>query len=64
MATFNFLRWQPPPLPPSLTAYLTPEKGTPGFFFHQNDRKECTLDYLDGFGRFLFGFGRKGKNLW
>ena len=38
-------------------AYLTP---TPDFF-HQNDRKGCTLEYLDGLGHFLFGFGESGK---
>ena len=39
-----------------------PEEGTPDFSFHQNDRKGCTLDYLDGLGHFLFGFGATGKN--
>ena len=46
------------PYAPSLTAYLTPR--TPDFF-RQNDRKGCTLDYLDGLSHFLFGFGATGK---
>ena len=29
----------------------------------QNDRKGCTLDYLDGLGHFLFGLGWQGKHL-
>ena len=64
MATFNFLRWQPPPYPQSLTVNLTSLKGVPRFFFHQNDRKGCTLDYhySDGLlGHFLFGFWAIGK---
>ena len=64
MATFNFLRWQPPPYPQSLTVNLTSLKGSPRFFFHQNDRKGCTLDYhySDGLlGHFLFGFWAIGK---
>ena len=36
-------------------------KGVPPFFFLQNDRKGCRLDYLDGFGHFLFGFGAAWK---
>ena len=28
----------------------------PRFFFHQNDCKWCTLDYLDSLGAFLLGF--------
>ena len=56
MATLNFLRWQiTPPHPPSLMAYLTPPS-PPHFFFHQNDHKGCTLDFLDGLGHFLFWF--------
>ena len=39
----------------------TPLKGVPPICFHQNDRKGCTLDYLDGLGHFLFGFGATGK---
>ena len=47
----------------SLTAYPTlPGGGTPNFFFRQNDRKGCSLDYLNGFSHFLFGFGAAGKN--
>ena len=52
------------PYPPFLTAYPTlPEGGIP-ICFRQNDRKGCSLDYLDGFGHFLFGFGfgAAGKN--
>ena len=46
-----------PPYPPSLTTCLTPpEKVTP-ICFHQNDRKWCSLDYLDGLGHFLFCSG-------
>ena len=33
-----------------------PLKGLPPIFFIKNDRKGCTLDYLDGLGNFLFGF--------
>ena len=33
-------------------------RGTP-IFFHLNDHKGCTLDYLDGLGHFLFGFWEK-----
>ena len=41
-------------------AYLTPpEGGTPIFF--QNDHRGCSLDDLDGFGNFFFGFGAAGK---
>ena len=44
------------PYPPFLTAYLTrPDGGHPDFF-HQNDRKGCNIDYLDGLGHTLFGF--------
>ena len=46
MATVSFLRWQPPPLPAIFDGYLTLPPGTPDFFKNQNDRKECTLDYL------------------
>ena len=64
MAIFNFLRWQTRPylhlwrltLPPPL-------KGVPLIFFHQNDRKGCTLNCLDGLGPFLFGLGATGKKL-
>ena len=35
----------------------TPLEGVPPIYFCQNNRKECSLDYLDGFGHFLFGFG-------
>ena len=60
MVTFNFLSWQPPPpYLSSLTAYLTSPLPP---IFHQNDHKGCTLDYLDGLGHFLFGFGATGKN--
>ena len=41
---------------------LTLSPRTPDFF-HQNDRKECTLHSLDGLGHFLFGFGATGKIL-
>ena len=40
--------------------FLTP---LPHFFFHQNECKECTLDYLDGLGYFLVVFGVTEKNL-
>ena len=30
---------------------------------HQNDRKECTLDYLDGLGHFFFRVGATGKKI-
>ena len=59
MAILTFLRWKPPPYPPSLMAYLTPPP-YPHFFFQQNNRKGYTLDYLDGLGHFLFGFGVTG----
>ena len=42
------------PHPPSLTAYRTPREGGSHFF--------C-IDYLDGLGHFLFGFGVAGKIL-
>ena len=45
------------PYPPSYTAYLTPHPR----FFHQNDRKGCSLDCLNGLGHFHFGFVRQGK---
>ena len=59
---FSQVATTPLPYPPSLTAYPTlPEAGTPNFY-RQNDRKGCSLDHLDGFGYFLFGFGAAGKN--
>ena len=61
----NFSKWRllifsggNHPYSPSFTAYLSPR--TPDFF-HQTDRKGCTLDYLDGLGHFLFGLRRQGK---
>ena len=68
--SINFSKWQlsiflggnQPLYLPSVMAYLTPLKGVPPFFFHQNEFKGCTLDYLDGLGHFLFGFGATGKN--
>ena len=30
--------------------------------FRQNDRRGCSLPYIDGFGYFLFGFGAAVKN--
>ena len=62
MATFDFLRWQPPPYPPSLTAYLNPPEGGTPNFVHKNDSKGCSLDYLDALGHFLFGFGATRKS--
>ena len=62
MATFNFLRWQPRPYSPSLTANHTPLEGVLPIRFHQNDRKGRTLDYLDGSGHLLFGLGATEKN--
>ena len=59
MVTFNFLWWQPPLL--SVIFEGIPYPPTPILFFYQNDRKGCTLHYLDGLGHFLFGFGATGK---
>ena len=39
----------------------TTEGGTPKFS-RQNDRRECSLDYPDGFGHFLFSFVAGGGN--
>ena len=48
----------PLPDPRTLTAYPTPVLGgTPGFFFHQNDRKGCKRDYLDAQGHSVLRFG-------
>ena len=46
-----------------LPYYPTIPEGIPPICFGQNDHKGCSLDYLDGFGHFLFGFGVVGKNL-
>ena len=46
-----------------MIAYPTPTEGGNPFFFCQNDRKGCSLDYLDGLSHFLFGFGAAGKIL-
>ena len=51
------------PYPSSLTATLSPEGGGTPVFFHEIDRKGCTLDYLDGLGHFLFGFCLIGNHL-
>ena len=64
MATFNFLMVATTPVPAIFDGL--PYLPTPDFFFffffvHQNDRKWCTLDYLDGLRHFLFGFGATGK---
>ena len=59
MATFSFLRWQPP-LPAIFDGLPYLPRGTPDFFY-QNDRKGCTLDYLDGLGHFLFVLEQQGK---
>ena len=53
---------QPPPYPPSLMAQPTPPEVGTHKCFCQNGRKGCSLDYLDGYGHFLFGFGVAGKN--
>ena len=54
MASFNFIRCQQPPL--AIFDGL-PSPPLPPIFKNQNDGKGCTLDYLDGLGRFLFWFG-------
>ena len=51
-----------PPYPPSFDTLPPPEGGTPKNFSRQNDRKGCSLAYLDGFGHFLFDSGAAGKN--
>ena len=65
MATFNFLRGQPPP-----TYLSSPSlKGVPAIFFLilffiKKTAKDYTLDYLDyvdGLGHFLSGFGATAK---
>ena len=50
--------WQPSPsYPRTLTAYPTLVLGgTPGFFFHQNDRKGCKRDYFRCPGSLCFAF--------
>ena len=70
---FFFTKWRlliflgehhhpPSPHSASLTTCLNPTwRGTPDFCFHQNDRKGCSLDYLDALGHFIFGFGATGK---
>ena len=58
MATFNFVSWQPLPVPAIFDGLPYPL-----IFFHQNDRKGCSLDYLDGLGHFLFGFWATEKIL-
>ena len=53
-----------PPYPRTLTAYHTPMSlGTPGYFFHQNDRKGCKRDNLDARGPFVLRFGAIGEKL-
>ena len=62
MATFHFLRWQPPPLPATFGGFpytLYPRF----FFFHQNDRKGCTLDYQVDLGHSLLVWGQQGQIL-
>ena len=50
------------PYPRTLTAYPTTVlRGTPGFVFHQNDRKGCKRDYLDAWVRFVLRFGAIGE---
>ena len=59
-----FLVATPPPYPWTLTAYPTPMLGgTPGFFFHQNDRKGCKRNFLDDRGHFVLRFGAIGDKL-
>ena len=41
---------------------LPPPQGVNSIFSPQNDSKGCTLDYIDGLGHFLSGFGSTGKN--
>ena len=67
MATFNFFRWQPSPVPAIFEGLhypppqeTLPQVSTPDFY--QNDGKECTWYCLDGLGHFPFGFGATGKN--
>ena len=59
----NFLRWQPPPVPAIFDGLPYPSSRRYPQLFRQNDRKGCSLDYLDDrdFGHFLFGFGSTGK---
>ena len=50
-----------PPYLRTLTAHPTPIlRGSPGFFFHQNDRKGCKRDVLDARGHFLLRFCAAG----
>ena len=50
----NWKRLHPPTHPLTLTAYPTPDKVVPPFFFHENDRKGCKKDYLYALGNFLY----------
>ena len=59
MSTFNFLRWQPPAVPAIFDGLPCPPEGSTPDFFHQNDRKGCTLDYLEGHFLFLGGGGER-----
>ena len=48
----------PPPVPSDFDGLpCSRVRGTPGFFFHQNDRKGCKRDYLDARGHFVLRFG-------
>ena len=50
------------PLPAIFDGLPYPPGGSRDFF-HQTDPKGCTLDYLDGLGHVLFGFGATGKKI-
>ena len=63
MPNFNFPRWQPSLVPVIVDGLPYPSSpGVPPIFFHRNNGKGCTLDYLDGLGHFMFGFGATGKS--
>ena len=41
--------------------YPTPPEGDTPIFSRQNDHNGCSLENIDGFDHFLFGFGAEGK---
>ena len=63
MATFDLLRWQPPPYPPSLTAYLNPLNWIPPIFSSKRPQK-MYFRLLRWFRSLSFSvLRRQGKNL-
>ena len=58
IATDNIFRWQPAPVPSNFDDLPYPRvRGTLGFFFNQNDHKECKRDHLDARGHLVLRFG-------